>query len=573
MKEIALSVLTVAGGLGTFLLGMKHLSEGLQAVAGQELRRFMALATTRRIAGVGTGIVSTILVQSSSIITVMLVGFVSSGLMTLPQAINVILGANIGTTATVWIVAFAPDPQVLGLTGIFAGGLLYFFPGCLFCFKRDTVHNIGLAILGLGLVFLGMYFMSKGVMPIRQNQEIQAAFTRMGATTLGGVALVALVAAAFTAVIQSSAAAIAIGMTLATQQLITYEMAIAVLFGANIGTTMTAWLAAIGGTASAKRTALAHTLSNVIGSLIFLPLVLPVLIPFGKWLFPNWHVVTETAKGPMLLGVMAPIAVTDTIFSLLRGVIFFPFVKTFASMIERLIPQKEEEKPHLSALKPGVKLSPVIACDQALLEIQFMRDSDVDLLRCARKVISDEQDDKNERHICHREGILDNVQREVTEYLGSIMTKRLPQDVAERARRLLRLTDELESVSDEASQILKVMKRLRGNGQRISEVSVALLLQVHDRVFAFAEKVSPWIRSPRPAIDVEAVQAESKEIRDFIQDCRRTQLGRIGPDDPDSPMRVLGELDMINAYERVLAYYLNIAETLAGGKQPAQAGR
>ena len=221
MKEIALSVLTVAGGLGIFLLGMKHLSEGLQAVAGQELRRFMALATTRRMAGVGTGIVSTILVQSSSIITVMLVGFVSSGLMTLPQAINVIIGANIGTTATVWIVAFAPDPQILGLIGIFIGGLLYFFPGCLFFFRRETVHNVGLAILGLGLVFLGMYFMSKGVLPIRQNPDIQVAFARMGATTLGGVALVALVAAGFTAVIQSSAAAIAIGMTLATQQIIT----------------------------------------------------------------------------------------------------------------------------------------------------------------------------------------------------------------------------------------------------------------------------------------------------------------------------------------------------------------
>ena len=290
MKEnilLTLNVLvTVAGGLGVFLLGMKHLSEGLQAVAGRELRRFMALATTHRAAGVGTGIVSTVLVQSSSIITVMLVGFVSSGLMTLQQAINVIIGANVGTTATVWIVAFAPDPQVLGLVGLGLGGMIYFF------LRGDRLHDLGLAVLGLGLVFLGMYFMSKGVLPIRQNPSIQAAFTRMEATTLGGVALVALVAAAFTAVIQSSAASIAIAMTLAAQNLITYEMAIAVLFGANIGTTMTAWLAAFSGTAAAKRTALAHTLSNVIGSLIFLPFVLPVLVPLGEALFPHWDAVT-----------------------------------------------------------------------------------------------------------------------------------------------------------------------------------------------------------------------------------------------------------------------------------------
>ena len=561
MRDVLLVLVTVLGGLGVFLLGMKHLSEGLQAVAGRELRRFMALATTHRIAGVGTGIISTILVQSSSIISVMLVGFVSSGLMTLQQAINVIIGANIGTTATVWIVAFAPDPQIIGLVGLGLGGMLSFF------FRRESVHNLGLAILGLGLVFLGMYFMSKGVMPIRQNPDIQAAFARLGATTLGDVALVALAAAVFTAVVQSSAASIAIGMTLAAQQLITYEMAIAVLFGANIGTTMTAWLAAIGGSAAAKRTALAHTLSNVIGSALFLPFVLPVFVPMGKALFPHWNVVTETAKGPMLLGVMAPIAVTDTIFSVLRGLLFFPFVRPFAALVERIVPQKEEEKPHLSVLKIGVKLSPVIACDQALLEIQFMRESNIDLLQCARKVLAGESDEDDERHIIHREGILDNVQREVTEFLGSIMTKRLPQDVAERARRLLRLTDELESVSDEAAQILKVIKRLRKQGQKISDVSAALLLQVFDRVHAFAEKVTPWIRSPRPTIDIEAVQAESTEIHEFIRGCRRTQLGRVGQDDPDSPLRVLGELDIINACERVRAYYLNIAETLAGGKK------
>jgi len=561
MKEVVLVLVTILGGLGVFLLGMKHLSEGLQAVGGQGLRKFMGLATTHRAAGVGTGIVSTVLVQSSSIITAMLVGFVSSGMMTLQQAINVIIGANIGTTGTVWLVAFAPDPQVLGLVGLGLGALMYFF------LRGERVHNLGLAVLGLGLVFLGLYFMSKGVVPIRENPSIKEAFMRMDAANVWNVALVALAAALFTAVIQSSAASIAIAMTLASQQLITYEMAIAVLFGANIGTTITAWMAALGGTADAKRTALAHTLSNVIGSVVFIPFVLPVLVPMGKAMFPHWNAVTETAKGPMLLGVMAPIAVTDTVFSVLRGLITFPFVKPFARLVERLVKQREDEKPHLSALKLGTKLSPVIACDQALLEVQFMRDSNMDLLGCARKVLEGTATQEDEDHIVHRENILDNVQREVTEFLGQVMVKRLAADVAERARRLLRLTDELESVSDEAAAILKVTRRLRKNGQNFSDVSRAVLLSAHDRVFAFAAQVSPWVRSPRPVIDIEAVQAESKAIHEFVRECRRTQLGRVGPDDPTSPMRVLVELDVINAYERVRAYYLNIAETLAGGKR------
>ncbi len=551
---------TVLGGLGIFLLGMKHLSEGLQAVAGNSLRRFMSYATTRRIAGVGTGIVSTILVQSSSVITVMLVSFVTSGFITLQPAINVIIGANIGTTGTVWIVAFAPDPQIVGLVSLGLGGILYFFV------KKERAHNLGLAVLGFGLVFLGMYFMAKGVLPIRNNPDIQSAFTSMEATSLGSVALVALVVAAFTAVVQSSAASIAIVMTLASQQLITYEMAIAALFGANVGTTMTAWLAAIGGSAAAKRTALAHTLSNLIGSLLFLPFVLPVFVPIGKALFPHWNVITETAKGPMLLGVMAPIAVTDTIFSVLRGLLFYPFVKPFARLIERLVPQREDEKPHLSALHTGI-ISPVLACDQAFIEVQFMRDSNTNLLKCIRKVLEGRSNESLERHIIHRENILDNVQREVTEFLGEVLKKRLPQDVADRARQILRITDELESVSDEAAQVLKVVKRLRGEGQKMSQQSTSLLLQLHERVENFAETVSPWIQTPSPEIDVAAAQADAKSFHKYVRECRRIQLGRIGPDDPGSPLRVLGELDIINAYGRIHAYYLNVAETLAGGKQ------
>ena len=544
MKEALTILLTVLGGLGVFLLGMKHLSEGLQAAAGNGLRKFMSRATGHRIVGVVSGIVSTIIVQSSSIITVMLVGFVSTALMTLPQAFAVLIGANIGTTATVWIIAYAPNPQMLGLVGLAIGGAMYFF------FRGERVHNLGLTVIGLGLVFLGLAFMSQGVMPIRQNPEIAKIFTTMSADTYGGVLKVALSAALLTAVIQSSAATIAIAMALAAQQLITYEVAIAVLFGANVGTTATGWLAAIGGTADAKRTALSHTLSNLIGSLVLV------------WFFPLFLKVRDVIPSQM-----GAIAITDTVFALCRGCIFFPLVNPFVKFIERLIPQPEDEKPHLSALKFGVRLSPVIACDQALMEVDFMKTSNLDLLDCARQVLSGTADADVERHIVHREDILDNVQKEVTEFLGSIMSKRLAFDVSERARRLLRLTDELESVSDECATILKVVRRLRRQKQQMSDKSLKVILNVHDRVTAFAVEVTPLIRSPRGVIPLEKLQAESKALHEHVRECRKIQLGRIGPEDPGSSIRVLGELDIINAYERIRAYYLNCAETLAGGKR------
>ena len=565
--NLALAILPpLIGGLGLFLLGMKHLSEGLQATAGGGLRKFMAKATSHRIVGVGSGIVSTMIVQSSSIITVMLVGFVSTALMTLPQAFAVLIGANIGTTATIWIIAYAPDPQLLGFVGLGIGGVLYFF------LRGERVHNLGLTVIGLGLVFLGLYIMSKGVSPIRDDPDFAAVFTRLSADSIGGVFAVAAVATLFTAVVQSSAATIAIAMALAAQGLIAYDVAVAVLFGANIGTTATGWIAALGGTADARRTALAHTLSNVLGTLALIWLF-PFFVKFGQALFPNWHVAeTAVVSGREVMAythMMAPIAVTDTLFAVCRGLIFFPLVRPFCRLVERIVPQPEDEKPHLSALRFGMRVSPVIACDQALLEVDFMKRSNLELLDCARKVISGAtvDDQGPERHIVHREDILDNVQKEVTEFLGSIMSKRLPRDVAERAQRLLRLTDELESVSDECATVLKVVKRLRGQGQSMSDQSVALLLDVHDKVASFAADVTPLVRSPRASFDLEPLQRRSSEIHAYIRECRRLQLGRVGPEDPGSSIRVLGELDIINAYERIRAYYLNCAETLAGGKR------
>ncbi len=544
MKEALTILLTVLGGLGIFLLGMKHLSEGLQAAAGNGLRKFMSRATGHRIVGVMSGIVSTIIVQSSSITTVMLVGFVSTALMTLPQAFAVLIGANIGTTATVWIIAYAPNPQMLGLVGLALGGAMYFF------FRGERVHNLGLTVIGLGLVFLGLAFMAQGVMPIRQNPEIAKIFTAMSADSYWSILKIAFASTLLTAVIQSSAATIAIAMALAAQQLITYEVAIAVLFGANIGTTATGWLAAIGGTADAKRTALSHTLSNLIGSLVLV------------WFFPLFLKVRDVIPSQM-----GAIAITDTVFAICRGCIFFPLVKPFVKFIERLVPQPENEKPHLSALRFGVRLSPVIACDQALMEVDFMKASNLELLDCVRQVLSGTAGADVEKHIVHREDILDNVQKEVTEFLGSIMSKRLVHEVSERARRLLRLTDELESVSDECATILKVVKRFRRQKQQISEKSLKVILNVHDRVSAYAAEVTPLIRSPRGVIPLEKLQAESKALHEHVRECRKIQLGRIGPEDPGSSIRVLGELDIINAYERIRAYYLNCAETLAGGKR------
>lgn len=561
MKDALLIFLTVAGGLGTFLLGMKHLSEGLQAISGSGLRKFMSLATTHRLAGIGTGILSTTIVQSSSIITVMVVGFVSSGLMNVQQAINVIIGSNIGTTTTAWIIAFAPDVKLLGLSVVMLGSLLYFF------LKNERVRNTGLAFMGLGFIFMGLYWMKEGMDPVRDMPAVVEIFKSLDAVTTLGLLKCILVSLVFTVVVQSSAATTAIAMTLAQQGLLSFEATAATVFGMNIGTTITAWLAAFNGSANARRTALAHTLFNIIGTIVMLPLFIPVIVPLTTSLFPDYNVAKIVDGITTYPNMGTPMAAIHTFFNLATTSLFLPFIPQFARLVERLIKQNESEKPHLSMLSANTLIiSPVIACDQALLEVNFMRDSNIELLGCVRKILAGEGDARSQEHVFHREDILDNVQREITEFLGKVMLKRLPSPVAERARRLLRLSDELESVSDETATILKVLNRLSGKGLKISETSSAVLLDVHDRMAEFAGNVSTLIVSPRVPFVLSDVQAASKDLHDKVRACRQLQLNRIGPDDPESALRVLGELDILNAYERIRAYYLNIAETLAGGK-------
>ena len=557
----AISILVmVGGGLGTFLLGMKHLSEGLQAVSGSGLRRFMSLATSHRLAGVGTGVITTVIVQSSSIITVMVVGFVSSGLMNLSQAINVIIGSNIGTTATAWLIAFAPDVKMLGLCVVLVGAALYFFQ------RNERLHNLGLAFMGLGCIFMGLYWMKEGMEPVRSMPVVVDAFRSLDATTTWGLAKCVLVSLAFTAVVQSSAATTAIAMTLAQQGLLSFEAAAATVFGMNIGTTMTAWLAAFNGSAEARQTALAHTLFNVVGTILLIPFFVPAILPLATSFFPHYADAVTTNGVTTYPHMAAPMAAVHTIFNVITTLFFLPFTRQFARFVSRVIKAPPAEKPHLSALKMSSYISPVIACDQALLEVTFMRDSGLELLAGIKDVLAGTATDSTEEHILHREEVLDNVQREITEFLGKIMVKRAPTEVSDRVRRLLRLSDELESVSDEAAAILKATRRLRKGGQNFSAQSCQTLLSIHEIVFSLAETVSRYIRSPRPRFDLAVLQANSHDIGGHIHDARRNQLDRVGPDDPDSPVRVLAELDILNAYERIRSCYINMAETLAGRK-------
>ncbi|MBQ2631593.1 MAG: Na/Pi cotransporter family protein [Kiritimatiellae bacterium] len=547
MGELTNIILALCGGLGLFLLGMRHLSEGLQAASGERIRRVIGFTTTNRPAGVVTGAIAAIVVQSSSVVSVMLVGFVSAGLMSLAQAVNVLVGANIGTTATVWLMAFAPSPEMLGLTLAVLGGIAY-FP-----LRRGRLRHVGLATIGLGLVFLGMAFMKQGVAPIRESQELSAALGSLAATSFVSAALVALASAAFTAIIQSSAAAIVIFMTFASEGLVTGETAIAALFGANIGTTATGWLASIGASAGAKRTALANTLMNVLGSVVLLPFVLTVFVPLARLAFPSAFAPTADGLFPR---IMLPIAVVDTFFAFMRGALVLPFVRPFSRLVERLVPERKEEKPHLSVLDANVS-SPLIACEQALVEISFMAESVVDMLAHVRLALTGKDAAEAERHVCRREDVLDNVQREITVFVGRLMTPRISSATAVLEQRILRLADDFESASDELRNVVKALRRLREAGEAPQGGDLATILDIHDRVETLARFSRAELRGG--VSDMAARREASSELKELILAARQVQILRVGVDGGASSSGVLAELDLFNAYNRFRSLCMAIA--------------
>ncbi len=553
MKDILVLLATMGGGLGCFLLGMKHLSEGLQSIGGAGLRRFMSAMTTNRIAGLATGIVSTVIVQSSSIITVMVVGFVSSGLMDLTQAVNVIIGSNIGTTATAWLIASAPDVQLMGLSAATLGTLLYFG------FRREGIHNSGLAVLGLGLVFIGLYCMNEAIAPLKKSEAALKLFATLDAATLGGLLRCFAVSLVFTAIVQSSAATTAIAMTLANQGVITFEAAAATVFGMNIGTTVTAWLAAAGGSTEARRTAMAHTLFNVVGTIVLMPLFIPAVLPVVKALFPNWTAAPA-----------APMAAVHTGFNVITTLCFLPFTERFAALVKHIVKERKSaaEIPHLVYLDVHMKMTPFICCSQAYRTMKSMAESVMEMTDDTRSLLCGQATPETEQRILHHEDVLDRVQGEVTEFLGKVMSARLPSAVAEYARALLRIADEYESISDEFPVIVKAYRRILATSASWDAPSLSAILDIAATVDAFERRILTAFLAGKHIREgvLAELSAASKDLRHTIRRSREKQLRRIGGDGA-SPLVALATLDIFNAFDRVRSCLINIAETLAGGKR------
>ena len=557
-------VLDVIGGLGVFMLGMKFMSEGLQAISGDRLRKMIGAVTNNRVMGVVLGLLVTCLVQSSSVTTVMVVGFVNSGIMTLMQAIGVIFGANIGTTITGWILVLKIGKFGLPILGIAA----FFF---LFS-KKDRLRYIGMTVMGIGMVFFGLELMKNGFKPVRGMEGFAQWFQAFQATSLLGIAKCALVGCILTVIVQSSSATLGITIGLAATGVIEFQTAAALVMGENIGTTITAWLASLGASTAAKRAAYAHILFNVIGTLWFILLfrfaikALSSLIAARTGFNPLEISIDNMSEEKFGVIITSGIALVHTSFNLANVIIFLPFAGLLAKLVTKLVPEKgTKEVSHLTYLDVRMLDTPSLGIVQSQGQLNFMAESVEGMMTQLKCCLTDpEACSKFENKIFRREEILDNVQKEIFLFLSQLVSGQVPHEITGKAHQQMRIADEYESLSDYAANVLKGIKKLDQNKMKIEGPAKDKLLRLHDRVAAYIIKVNQSMKNEDPSHLTWAI-TEGAAIGQLMKDSRREHLERLQKEEV-SPHFSLAYTDMLNFYRRMKDHALNIAEVISGEK-------
>ena len=544
-------LMKVVGGLGIFLLGMKHMSEGMQAVAGNRLRHLIGTVTSNRFTACGVGTLVTCLVQSSSVTTVMAVGFVNSGFMTLIQSIGVIIGANIGTTITGWILVLKIGKFGLPILGV--SGLTYLFS------KNERLRYTAMCVMGIGMVFFGLHIMGGSFKTPEVKELLERVFATMGAGTYFGVLKCAAVGCIATMIVQSSSATLGVTIALAQSGVIDYHTSAGLILGLNIGTTITAFLASLGATVNARRAAYSHIIFNIVGTIWLVPFFF-LYLRLVEW-------VVGFGAGPgEALDITALIALTHTGFNVVNTIIFIPLIGVLAKTVTWLVNDPpHKETPHLTYLDVRMLDSPAIGIQQSLAEVAEMGNHTRKMFVFLREIVTSKTpDDKLVKKLFHREEVLDIVQKEVTEFLGSMLSGNVSHDVVERGREQLRMADEYESISDYLANILKLHIKMRKGEMFFSDEEDGELLHLHDEVAAYVQMITAGVKDERKEI-VSKAKTQGDAITFAIKALRTQHLERVS-DQSTGPLHSLIYTDTLNAYRRVKDHAQNIAEALAGEK-------
>jgi len=558
-------IFNVVGGLGIFLLGMKNMSDGLQTIAGDRLRKLIGMVTNNRIMATGVGTLVTCLIQSSSITTVMTVGFVNSGIMTLQQAIGIIMGANIGTTITGWILVINLGMYGLPLMGISV--FLYLFV------KNEKVRYAGMAAMGIGMIFFGLEVMKEGFAPIRDIPEFIGWFHKFSADSYPGVLKCALAGCVVTLVVQSSSATLGITMGLAASGIIQFETAAALVLGENIGTTITAYLASLGTTTNGKRAAYAHITFNVIGVLWITAIFSFYMTLIRKFIGhdPNTMVMANGAETYPY--IQAGIAAVHSGFNIFNTLLFLPLTNVLAYVLIKAVPDKPyKEPPKLTKLGSHLVDSPMVGIAQSRYELINMGKQDREMFDKLKIILSGsgggvegaENEEKLVDSIFYKEGVMDNIQREITAFLTDVLSAgNIPRSLAEEAQIQIRLADDYETISDYVTTLAKLYMRIKNATHvEMPQIMRDELLSLHDSVSDYFDMVNHAFNVNNKAI-ISKANPQGDAITHKFRDLRGRHLARLA-EHPVDPLLSTTFPDMLISYRRIKDHILNIAEVMSG---------
>jgi phosphate:Na+ symporter len=535
-------IYTLLGGLGIFFFGMKFMSDGLQAIAGDAIRKIINSLTSNRFMAVGIGLLVTCIIQSSSVTTVMTVGFVNAGLMSLTQAIGVIFGANIGTTITGWIISIKVDKYGLLLVG------LGFIPG-LFS-KSERWQHIGKAVLGVGLVFLGLQTMSAAFVPLRDNQAFLDSIAYFSGEHYGAYIASILMGCLLTMIVQSSSAMLGITMALATSGVIPYHTAISLVLGENIGTTITAILASVGANVNAKRAARAHACFNLFGVFVMLT-ILPYYFKLVDSLIPlDPRFVAEDGSVPY---VAQHIALAHTLFNLSATILFIPFINQLAAFVTKITPDRDvKETPHLLMLGDPSNMLPAASIAQAESELKKMNDIVDRMLKVSKEFwMGEEADPKKHAKILDYERITDNIHKEITVFLCYVMEKSMSHQQSEQVQAMIKISDELESVADYIERLANYRERFK-TAEALNGESRAEFFGFMDEVSGFYDLVASGLEDSKN-LNMELIKAKDQELQLVADSIREKHLDRISKG-TYQPVTALTYSDMVVALRKIRAH-------------------
>ena len=553
-------ILTLLGALGMFLYGMTMMSEGLQKVAGSRLRSILSAMTANSFTRILTGTLITAIIQSSSATTVMIVSFVNAGLLSLTQAVGVIMGANIGTTVTSWLISllgFTADISTLSIPLI---GIGFAF----MMFKSQKRKNIGEMIIGFAMLFLGLSFLKDSVPDLSSNPEAIAFIQKWTDWGFFSVLIFVLVGTVMTIVLQSSSATVALTLVMASQGWIPFEMAAAMVLGENIGTTITANIAASVGNISAKRAALAHTVFNVFGVIWVLALYKPFL-----WLVSK-IVVGLGGEDPFVssASLLYAISTVHTLFNLLNTCILVWFTPQIVKFVTWVLKghKDEEEVFRLRYIQGGMMSTAELSLEQAEQEVVHFSEIVKKQYRYARQAVNESDDesrfDELFKKLEHYEQITDRIEFEIAKYLSNIRESDLSQEGTNKLQAMYKIISELESMGDSGFNVGRILQRKNLHSQKFDEATVRKLNHMLDLVDVAIDCMIDNLKEGfHHVINISNAQDAEHDINEYRDNLKEEHLRNIESEE-SGYLRGVYYMDLVSECEHVGDFIINVSEAL-----------